>query len=301
MMDVVVVGGGAAGLSAALVLGRSRRRTLVVDEGMPRNAPSPEAHSIFTRDGTPPAELLRIAREQLSPYGTVVLREGRVTSVVAGGAGFAVRLADGAEVATRRILLAVGVRDILPDIDGFGALWGRGVLHCPYCHGWEVRDEPLALYAEGTVAMDMAPLLLQWSPDLLLCTGGPDRLAEAEREFLSGLGMRIADAPVRCLEGDERAVRISFDGGLIETRRALFVRPPQVIASVIPSELGCELTEDGLIRVEFDHQTSIPGVYAAGDATTHVQQIVVAAAAGAEAAIMMNRDLVQADLASRTA
>jgi thioredoxin reductase len=293
MWDVVIVGGGAAGLSAALVLGRARRRTLVVDEGVPRNAPSPTAHSLFTRDGTAPAELLRIAREQLVPYDTVESRHGRVTSVSRDDARFSVRLADGTEVATRRVLLALGVRDILPEIEGVSALWGRGVLHCPYCHGWEVRDEPLALYADGAVAMEMAPLLMQWSRKLLLCTGGPDRLADADREALIGIGVRIVDTPVQRLEGDDHVVRLVFSDGSVESRRALFLRPAQALASDVPQQLGCELTENGLIRVDAARQTSIPGVYAAGDAASPLQQIVVAASTGAEAAMMLNRDLVR--------
>ena len=297
MIDVVVVGGGAAGLSAALVLGRSRRRTLVVDDGTPRNAPSPEAHSMFTRDGTKPAELLRIAREQLAPYDTVELRKGRVTSVSREEGHFAVRIAGDVEVETRRVLLAVGVRDVLPEIDGFSALWGRGVLHCPYCHGWEVRDEPFALYASGSVAMEMAPLLLQWSSDLLLCTGGGE-LADADRAILMGLGVRMIDTPVQRLEGDNQLERVAFADGSVEPRRALFLRPAQVLASDLPQRIGCELTEAGLIRVGSDHQTSVPGVYAAGDAATPVQQIVVAAALGAQAAMMINRDLVRADVAA---
>jgi thioredoxin reductase len=295
MKDVVVVGGGAAGLSAALVLGRSRRRTLVVDDGLPRNAPSPAAHSVFTRDGTPPAELRRIARDQLLPYDTVELRHGNVVSVSRDDVGFAILLGDGTEVGARRVLLALGVRDVLPEIEGFGALWGRGVLHCPYCHGWEVRDEPLALYADGPVAMEMAPLLLQWSRDLLLCTGGRGGLAESERETLIGAGVRIVDAPVQRLEGDGRLERVVFADGSVEPRRALFVRPAQALASDVPVQLGCELTEAGLILAGADRQTSIPGVYAAGDAASPMQQILVAAAAGAEAAMMINRDLVRAD------
>jgi thioredoxin reductase len=300
MIDVVVVGGGVAGLSAALVLGRSRRRTLVVDGGMPRNAPSPAAHSMFTRDGTKPAELLRIAREQLAPYDTVELRQGRVTAVSREEDHFALRLADGAQVEARRVLLAVGVRDVLPEIDGLSALWGRGVLHCPYCHGWEVRDEPFALYASGAVAMEMAPLLLQWSRDLLLCTGGGE-LADSERATLTGLGVRIIDTPVQRLEGGDQLERIVFADGRVERRRALFLRPAQVVASDLPQQLGCEQTEAGHIGVGADQQTSVPGVYAAGDATTPMQQIVVAAAAGAQAAMMINRDLVRADVAASDA
>ena len=299
MWDVVIVGGGAAGLSAALVLGRSRRRTLVVDEGMPRNAPSPAAHSVFTRDGTAPGELSRIAREQLAPYDTVEVRRGSVTATTRDDEGIAVLLADGTGMRARRVLLAIGVRDALPEIDGFAALWGRSVLHCPYCHGWEVRDEPLALYADGPVAMEMAPLLLQWSRDLLLCTGGSGALAESERETLIGAGVRLVDSPVLRLEGDDDCVHVVFADGNVRERRALFVRPAQALASDLPQRLGCELTESGLIRVGADRQTSIPGVYAAGDASSPLQQIVVAAAAGAEAAMMINRDLIRTDFEQR--
>ena len=297
-MEVVVVGGGIAGLSAALVLGRARRRTLVVDDGAPRNAPSPEAHSVFTRDGASPAELLRIARAQLAPYTSVELHDARAISLRRDRDGFVVGVTDGTEVRTRRLLLAVGVRDVLPAIDGFAALWGRGVLHCPYCHGWEVRDAPWALYASGSVAMEMAPLLLQWSRDLLLCTGGPAGLAPAEREALIRRGVRIIETPVRRLEGVAALDRIIFADGHVESRRALFLRPAQVIASDLAQQIGCEQTEAGLIRIGSDHQTSLPGVYAAGDATTPVQQIVVAAASGAQAAMMLNRDLVVADFAT---
>ena len=301
MLEVVVAGGGAAGLSAALVLGRSRRRTLVVDAGEPRNAPSPSAHSCFTRDGAPPAELLRIAREQLAPYDSVRVVDDRVTSVRAGDGVFTVGLAAGGEVEARRVLLAVGVRDILPSIDGIGALWGRSVLHCPYCHGWEVRDRPLALYASGAVAMEMAPLLLQWSRDVLLLTGGDEQLTPADRAMLAGLGVGIVDTSVQRVEGDAHVVGIVFADGRIERRSALFVRPAQELASDLPRMLGCELTEAGHLRVGGDLQTSVPGVYAAGDATTPLQQIVVAAASGAQAAMMINRELIRAALPAQDA
>lgn len=297
MLDVLVVGGGAAGLSAALVLGRARRRTLVVDDGAPRNAPSPEAHSVFTRDGTPPAELLRVARAQLAPYTSVEVRQGRAVSVSRVAAGFTVGLADGADVRARRILLAVGVRDVLPAIDGLAALWGRGVLHCPYCHGWEVRDAPLAVHASGSVAMELTPLLLQWSRDLLLCTDGPAELAPEQRAQLTRHGVRIIETPVQRLEGAVTLERIVFADGHVEPRRALFLRPAQVVASELPRQLGCEQTEASLVRVGADLQTSVAGVYAAGDVMTPVQQVVVAAATGAQAAIMLNRELVHADFA----
>jgi thioredoxin reductase len=267
MLDVVVVGGGTAGLAAALVLGRARRRALVVSEGPPRNAPAAAAHSLFTRDGTPPAELLAIARAQLAPYETVALRTGQAVRARREDSGFIVGLGDGAEVRARRLLLAVGVRDELPPIEGAAALWGRGVLHCPYCHGWEVRDASLAVRARGEQAMEMVPLLLQWSRDLLLCTDGPAGLSAADRAALAGHAVRIVETPIRCLEGSDTLERIVFADGSTETRAALFLRPVQALASDLPAHLGCALTEAGLLSVGPDTQTSVPGVYAAGDAT----------------------------------
>lgn len=300
MFDVIIIGGGTAGLSAALVLGRALRSTLIVQAGPPRNAPSPEAHSLFTRDGTPPAELLELGRAQLAPYETVALRGTRARAVSgAADGGFTVAVDDGAELPARRVLLAVGVRDELPPIDGMAELWGRGVLHCPYCHGWEVRGEPLAVHARGAGAMEFVPLLLQWSRDLVLCTDGDSGLSPEDQAALARHGVRVLETPIRRLEGGSHLERIVFADGQVEARRALFIRPPQRVASDIPAQLGCEMTEVGHISVGPDHQTSVRGVYAAGDATTPMQQLVAAAASGAAAAAMINRDLIQEDFAGR--
>lgn len=298
MHDVIVIGGGSAGLSAALVLGRARRRALVLDGGAPRNAPSPAAHSVFTRDGTPPAELLGIARAQLAPYASVEVRPVAAASARRDGADFVVGLGDGSELRARRLLLAVGVRDELPPIEGLAPLWGRGVLHCPYCHGWEVRDEPLAVRARGAQAMELVPLLLQWSRDLVLCSDGPSELSPAELDALARQGVRVIESPIRRLEGGAGLERIVFADGRVEPRRALFLKPPQAVVGGLPAQLGCELTEAGHIAVGADYRTSVPGVYAAGDAATPFQQVIVAAAAGALAAIMLNRDLAQEDFAA---
>ena len=298
MFDVMIAGGGAAGLSAALVLGRARRRTLVVDDGAPRNAPSPAAHSMFTRDGMPPATLLATARAQLAPYQTVELETGRIIRVRRTADGFVAGLADGTEVTGRRLLLATGVRDVLPPIEGLAPLWGRGVLHCPYCHGWEVRDEPLAVHATGQPAKEMVLLVRQWSRDLLLCTDGLGELTSDDRGTLTRLGVRIVDTPIRRLVGSDSLERIEFEDDRVEARRAMFVRPAQEVASDLWRQMGCELTDAGFIRIDADHQTSVPGVYAAGDATTPMQQLIVAAASGAQAAIALNRDLVMADSAA---
>jgi thioredoxin reductase len=301
MHDVIVIGGGTAGLSAALVLGRARRRTLVLDGGPPRNAPSPAAHGVFTRDGTPPAELLRVARGQLAPYPSVELRGLGARSARGTADGFSLRLADGSEVRARRLLLAVGVRDELPPIEGLAALWGRGALHCPYCHGWEVRDEPLAVLAHGELAMELVPLLLQWSRDVVLCTHGPAGLEPADQAALARNGVAVIETPIARLEGWEGLERIVFADGRVEARRGLFLKPPQAVASDLPAALGCAMTETGHIAVGPDYQTSVPGVYAAGDAASPFQQVILAAAAGALAAIRLNRDLALADFGAAAA
>lgn len=295
LLDVIVAGGGAAGLSAALVLGRARRRTLVVDDGHPRNAPSPAAHSVFTRDGTPPAELLETGRAQLAPYDSVVFRRGRIVTAAAESGGASVVLADGSVHRSRQLLLSTGVRDELPPIEGLAGLWGRGVLHCPYCHGWEVRDAPLAVHAAGATAMQLVSLILQWSRDVVLCTGGPAGLAAEERDALGRHGVRIIDTPVIRLEGNGTLERIVFADGSSLNRAALFLRPAQRPTGDLFRQVGCELTEAGFISIGADHRTSVPGIYAAGDVTTPFQQVIVAAASGAEAAIAMNRALADED------
>ncbi|HET9276221.1 MAG TPA: NAD(P)/FAD-dependent oxidoreductase [Gemmatimonadales bacterium] len=300
--DAIVVGGGAAGLSAALMLGRARRRTLVIDAGCPRNLPSPASHGVFTRDGTPPSELLRIARAQLAPYRSVVVRS-LVAAVAArrGMHGFELELSDRSVVRGRRVLLAVGVRDRLPDIPGAAELWGTRVLHCPHCHGFEVSDAPLAVYGGGQPALELARLVLGWSRDVVLCTGGRGELSAEQRDLLHRNGVRVIERAVERVAAapDGDGVRLELAGGLVEHRRALFLRPDTVVACPVADQLGCERTETGHIRVGADHSTSVAGVYAAGDSSARGGQVVVAAASGAQAAASLNGDLAKEDFEVR--
>lgn len=295
MLDVVVVGAGSAGLSAALVLGRSRRNTLVLDGGVPRNAPSPAAHSFFTRDGDAPLELLAVGRDQLRPYDTVQLRSVQAAEIKWVGGGFEVALEDGRLESARRVVLATGVVDQLPQIDGVERLWGHGVLHCPFCHGWEVRDEPLAIYGRGRDSVEFARLMLAWSRDLVLCSDGPAGLPDDERAFLARHGIGLREERIRLLEGENRLTRIVFaDGGTLE-RSAMFMRPPWVLRSNLSRQLDCEHADDGTVRVDEHGKTSVPGVYAAGDMITDAHQVVLAAASGARAALAIQRELVAED------
>jgi thioredoxin reductase len=297
--EVIIVGGGTAGLSAGLVLGRARRRGLILDAGQPRNAPAEAAHGFFTRDGTPPLHLLEIGREQLRPYESIEIRSAEVTDARQLDDGFELELADGTHEHARMILLATSVRDELPDRPGFREFWGHGVYHCPYCHGWEVRDQPLAVSANGDVAMHLTPLVRQWSRDLILLTDGPASLSEDDLASLHALGIPVNEEPIAGLEGDGSLERIVFATGETLARRGLFYRPTQYPRNELAVQLGCALAEEGppgLIRVDQLQQTTVPGVFAAGDVTTMMQQVATAASSGAMAAAGINFALVRAEM-----
>jgi thioredoxin reductase len=298
--DVVVVGAGFAGLSAALMLGRARRRVLVLDGGEPRNAPSSGVHYFFTRDGTPPDELLRIGREQLKPYSGVEVRRAKAKGAAGSDGDFGVTLEDGSTVGTRKILLATGVHDELPERPGFRELWGRGIFHCPYCHGWEVRDRPLAVFNSGEDAGEQAAMIHNWSRDLILLTDGPAALEDGAREKLDVLGVPIIETPISRVEGDGASGilhRIVFEDGTQIPREALFYRPPQRQRSDLAEALGCEFDTTGplptVIRNDpVTRETTVPGVHVAGDAGTMLQGAIMAAASGASAAAFINHSLV---------
>lgn len=294
--DVVVSGGGAAGLSAALLLGRARRRVLVSDTGKTRNAVAHESHSFFTRDGSTPAELVRIGREQLRPYETVEFRSVGVKTVKAHTKGFEVLLEDGTHVTSRKILLATGVVDEMPEIEGFKELWGRSIFHCPFCHGWEVRDQPLALYGNGAVGFELAQLLKGWSNDLVLCTDGAAAFSEDEHRLLAKNQVTIREERIaRVTRSNGQLENIVFANGETLARKAIFFRPKQHQHSDLAKQLGCEFTDFGTVKVDDVGQTSVAGVYAAGDMIHPMQQIAFAVARGALSAIGINRALLQED------
>jgi thioredoxin reductase len=306
--DVVVVGGGSAGLSAALVLGRSRRRTLVLDAGEPRNAPSSGVHGFFSRDGIPPEELLKIGREQLEPYPSVEVRSARVTDTSGENGDFEVILDDGAVVRARKLLLATGVVDELPEKPGFKEFWGRGVYHCPYCHGWEVRDRPLAVLNSGEGAAERAAFIRNWSRDLVLLTDGPAKLDEEGRRTLRALDIPVREERISHLEGDPGGAagglrRIHFEDGSSLEREGLFYVPPQRQGSELAEMLGCEIVAMGQAPagVKADpttRETTVAGVYVAGDAGNAVQSALLAAASGANAAFFVNHSLVADEVAA---
>jgi thioredoxin reductase len=291
--DVVVIGGGAAGLSAALVLGRARRRVVVIDSGDPRNAPAAHMHGYLSRDGMSPADLLRLGREEASGYG-VELVSGEVASV---GPGFSVRLADGSTMTARRLLLATGAIDVLPEIAGAAERWGRDFLHCPYCHGWEVRDQPLGVLATGPGSVEHAHLVRRWSDDLLFFSH-THQLTGRDREQLEARGVGVVDGEVqRLLVEQDRLTGVELADGRVVERTALFIRPnlrPRVDGLL--EELGCDSDELGFVRVDGVGATSVSGVWAAGNVANLRAQVITAAGEGSAAAIAINTDLVQEDV-----
>jgi thioredoxin reductase len=299
MYDVIVVGAGPAGLSAALILGRSRRRVIVCDTGHPRNAAADALHGYLTRDGINPLEFLRISREQLQQYDSVELRSVEVVGAACReDARFDVTLTGGERLVTRKLLIATGVSDHLPEIPGFRELYGRSVFHCPYCDGWEVRDQPLAVYGRGERGLGLSLELTGWSRDLVLCTDGPAEIDASGLARLDRTGIRIRDEQVARLEGTDGILeRVVFATGDELARRALFFSTGQTQQSPLATSLGCELTDKGTVWTGKYETTHLPGLYVAGDASRAVQWVVVAAAEGAEAAFAINTDLLREDLA----
>jgi thioredoxin reductase len=297
MLDVIIVGAGPAGLSAALILGRCRRNVLVCDTGKPRNASAQAMHGFLTRDGIAPDEFRRLGREQLRPYESVELRTIEVVDAEPEDGHFVVTLQDGTRHATRKLLLATGVIDELPEIDGIQELYGSSVHHCPYCDGWEVRDQPLAIYGKGEYGYELALELTVWSHDLVLCTDGPAELEEKQVRRLHDNKIRLCEERIARLEGTNGMLeRVVFENGEVLPRHALFFFSDEHQHSPLPEKLGCDFNGRGAVRTGEYEDTCVDGLYVAGDSSRHVQLVIVAAAEGAQAAFAINTELLKEDL-----
>ncbi len=295
MFDVVVVGGGPAGLSAALMLGRCRRHVLVCDLGLPRNRRSRALHGYLTRDGIPPAEFNQLGRAELERYGVAFCRVG-VTGVRCMDAGFAVSLADGTEQTTRYLLIATGVVDDLPGIPGFDECYGRSLFHCPYCDGWEWRDRRIAAFGGGTAGVGLALGLKTWSADVLLCTHGNPLNAAATRR-LAANGVAVRTERITGLDQEDGMLRaVRFEGSDAVDREVLFFTTGQHPQSQLAISLGCTLTRQGTVKTGTLSDTNVPRVFVAGDASRDAQFVAVASAEGVKAAVAINKALQAEEL-----
>jgi thioredoxin reductase len=296
LYDVAIIGGGAAGLSAALVLSRARRRVLVVDAGAPRNAPAAHMHGYLSRDGLAPAALLDTGRHEVTGYGGEVVTDAVTDVDRRGGSNFGLRLSSGRHISARRLLIATGLRDELPNVPGLPERWARDVLHCPYCHGWEVRNQRLGVLADGSPdTVNYAQIVRQWASDVVLFVPAKT-LTEQQRTELLARAIDIVEGDVaRIVVEEDRLAGIETEDGRIVARDALFVPPRFVPNSELLVALGCEL-RDGWAVKDATGRTTVAGVWVAGNVANPRAQVITAAGEGSAAAIAINADLVDDDV-----
>lgn len=300
--EVVIVGGGAAGLNAALLLGRARRSVVVCDDGRPRNRVAERTHGFLSRDGCPPARLIRRARADAGRYPSVTFAKGTVTAASAAGSGFVVHLDDGGRLTGDRLLLANGVNDMLPSIEGLARFWGRSIFVCPFCDGWEVRDRRLVVASNDVKsAIHLAQELHQWSPNVTICAETNGALPSQHEQWLRNTQCILVDSRVVTARGSGRRLEaVELADGRTVSCDALFIAGSLRQSCSVAASLGCKVGDDGMLVVDDDNQTTVRGCYAAGDAVTAVHQLVVAAASGVRAAIAISADLVEKEVAAAT-
>lgn len=292
LLDVAIIGGGPAGLNAALVLGRARKKVAVIDEGRPRNAVTREVHGFLTRDGISPSEFRRIAKEEISAYPSVSFVTDSAVSIVGTDGRFQIETEQGQTFASKKVLFTVGMKDRPLDIPGLAEVYGKSAFVCPYCDGWELRDQPLVIITKGAELMHFAPIISGWTNRFTVCTNGPDELTDAEREELRRNQVPLLDSPIRHIDSSHGIVRqVVLEDGTIVPCRGIFFKPELVTGSDLPRTIGCQITEAGEIVVDDFGKTNIPGVYSAGDATSRMHQAIAAASRGALVSAMINNEL----------
>ena len=291
--DVIIVGGSYSGLAAGMALGRALRKVLIVDSGKPCNRQTPHSHNFITHDGRPPAEIAMLARQQVEKYSTVTFLNDQAIYSAKTDGGFEVKTASGETFRAKKMIFATGIKDILPAIPGLAECWGISVLHCPYCHGYEVRGERTGIVANGEAAFELAALISNWTNDLTVFANGIATLTSVQTETLAKHGIHIVETPVETLgHSDGYLQRIILKDGTVYPLKALYIRVPFEQHSEIPMSLGCELTDDGYIKVDTQQRTTVPGVFACGDNTTRMRTVANAVAMGTTAGMMVNKEFV---------
>lgn len=292
LFDVTIIGGGPAGLNAALVLGRARKKVAVIDEGRPRNAVTRESHGFLTRDGISPGEFRRIAKEEISAYPSVSFIEDMAVSIAGTDGQFQIETAQGQTFESKKVLFAIGMKDRPLDIPGLAEVYGKSAFVCPYCDGWELRDQPLVIISKGAELMHFAPLISGWTSRFTVCTNGPDELTDAQREELQRHQVPLYDSPIRSIDASDGIVRqVVLEDGTIISCSGIFFKPQLVTGSDLPRAIGCQITEAGTVNVDDFGKTNVPGVYSAGDVASRLHQAIAAASMGAFVAAVINNEL----------
>jgi thioredoxin reductase len=292
--DVIIVGSSYAGLSTAMALGRALRQVLVIDGGNPCNKQTPHSHNFLTNDGKTPGEIVASARGQVKDYRCVTLLNGFVINALKTYTGFNVELETGEKFESKKLVFATGIKDMLPSIPGFAECWGISVLHCPYCHGFEVRHQKTGILANGDLAFELSSLISNWTNDLTLFTNGPSSLANEQLEKVKRHNIEIVEDRIERIDHNEGYIRqIAFENGTTAPLTALYARLPFVQHSDVPEKLGCHVTPEGYIKIDPAQKTSVPGVFACGDNATRMRTVANAVSMGTTTGLMVNKELIE--------
>jgi thioredoxin reductase len=292
--DVIIIGGSYSGLSAGMALGRALRKVLIIDSGKPCNRQTPHSHNFLTQDNKTPKEIATLARQQVERYDTVKFFNGKATRGVKTENGFEIETESGETFEAQKLIFATGIKDNLPDINGFAACWGISVIHCPYCHGYEVRNEKTGIIGNGEYGFEFSTLISNWTKDLTLFTNGTSTLTTEQSEKLERHHIKIVETAIERLEHSHGHLQyiIFKDGTKVEVKAA-YTRSPFEQHCPIPETLRCELTEEGYIRINQLHKTSVSGVFACGDNVTRLRTVANAVAMGTTTGMMVNKELIE--------
>jgi thioredoxin reductase len=291
--DVIIIGGSYSGLAAGMALGRALRRVLILDNGMPCNRQTPFSHNFLTNDGKTPTEIAAAARQEVEKYETVRFQQGLAISSMKTPQGFQIQTSSGEIFRADKLVFATGIKDLMPKLAGFAECWGISVLHCPYCHGYEVRNRPTGILGNGEYGFDFSVLLSNWTKNLTLYTNGKSTLTPEQASLLEKHHIQVHEKPIKKLAHDQGQLHsICFEDGSSVACGALYAKLPFEQNCTIPEALGCELTAEGYIRVDAFQKTSVPGIYACGDNTTTMRTVANAVAMGTTAGISLNKEIV---------
>lgn len=293
IFDVIIVGGSYSGLAAGMALGRALRSVLIIDSGDPCNKQTPHSHNFITQDGVPPGEISKLARQQVEDYQTVAFFDGLVIGGEKTAEGFRVTVNSGEEFHAKKLVFATGIKDIMPDIDGFAACWGISVLHCPYCHGYEVRNKKTGVLGNGEYAFDFSRLISNWTKDLVLYTNGSSTLTDEQTAKIGQHQIKVVEKVIEKFKHDHGQIQeIIFKDGSIAPVDALYAHCPFVQHCDVPGDLGCEITPEGYIKTDMFQKTSVEGVYACGDNSGRMRSVASAVAMGSMAGAAVNKEII---------
>lgn len=294
--DVIIVGGSYSGLATGMALGRAMRKVLIIDSGNPCNKQTPYSHNFLTHDGKTPGEIARLAKHQVQQYDTVSFLDAWVTAGSKTDNGFELQIQSGEVFSGRKLVFATGIKDIMPDIPGFSDCWGISVLHCPYCHGYEVRHQKTGILANGDIGFELSSLISNWTSDLTLYTDGKSTLTEQQTRKLQKHHINIAEEEIERIEHANGYIEnIIFKDGTNSPVKALYARLPFVQQSSVPQSLGCEATPEGYLKTDTAYRTTVPGVFACGDNSTRMRTVANAVSTGTTTGIMVNREIIEED------